>query len=151
MDTMRTIFLYGTAFLMPVLLKIEGTISLVKLIVGEDNNMTGFEIFETVSLPIAFVGVFWYFDRRFKKTKKELTTYIDTHRKDSHEITMMLALISDRRDKHIKKCIQAGKIIDEPMSWLTSEEKRLHQTYADERRQTIEKIFKSLSSDNYSV
>lgn len=102
------------------------------------------KIIQLVALPFFFLGVFWYFDKRFRSIRQDLKNYSEILREDAHEIDMYLSLASERKSKYLYNCIKANRILPEPEKWLTEEEERLHKSKSKKRNKILKQINKRL-------
>ncbi len=146
-DSTKTIISYVITFFSPILLKIEGFISLYQQLTNTKTTMTTLQIFELIALPFFFLGVFWYFDKKFKTIKQDLKTQSEILRDDSHEIDMYLSTVQNRKTQYLYDCIKANAILPEPKKWMTEEEERLHSKNSNERAEIIESINERLSKN----
>lgn len=131
---------YVLTFLSPILLKIEGFISLGTQILTKEHTMNTFEMFELIALPFFFLGVFWYFDKRFKSIRKDLQSQSEILREDAHEIDMYILTATKRREQYLYDCIKAGHLLPSPEKWLTNEEERLHASNSNKRDEILNEI-----------
>jgi hypothetical protein len=107
-------------------------------------DMDILKIIELISLPFFFLGVFIYFDRRFRQIRKDLQSQSETLRDDAHEIDMYLSTLQNRKSKYLYDCIKANKILPEPKKWMTAEEERMHETNSKKRSKLLKEITKRL-------
>lgn len=144
----KTTFLtYLLSFISPTLLKIEGFISLYQQIFNTQKTMNTLQIFELIALPFFFLGVFWYFDRKFKSIKEDLKKQSEILREDAHEIDMFLSTIQNRKTQYLYNCFKSNTILPEPKSWITNEEDRLHTENSDKRQELLDVINKRLEKN----
>ena len=151
MKTFKIIIKYLTTFLAPTLLKVGSYIGLIKNVFGLKTNdefsMNGYEIFELIATPFFFLGVFIYFEKKFSKNKEDIKSLIEKNREDSHEMDMFFANLEKRKRSYLYDCFKTGKILPEPKSWITDEEKRLYSKQFKDREKEIEMLNKSLSEE----
>lgn len=146
-ESRTTIITYLFSFISPILLKIEGFISLYQQIFNTKKTMNTLEIFELLALPFFFLGVFVYFDKKFKSIKQDLKNQSEILREDAHEITMYLSTSQNRKMKYMYDCINSNKILPEPNSWITKEEERLHTDNSEKREKLLNSINERLSKN----
>ncbi|MBK7128240.1 MAG: hypothetical protein IPM74_12565 [Crocinitomicaceae bacterium] len=129
---------------------INGVLSMIDRAFKHDKS-TSIMGFDLVLLIFSLVGVFWivyYLMSKIEKIKSELLiqkSHIETHRDDSHEITMMLTTIQNRKNDYVLACLKSGKILNEPKSWLTADESRLYRSNSERMKKILIDNDKKLS------
>jgi hypothetical protein len=146
-DSKKTITAYFLSFISPILLKLEGFISLYQQLFNTKSTMNTLQIFELIALPFFFLGVFWYFDKKFKAIKEDLKNQSQILRDDSHEIDMYLSTVNNRKAQYLYNCIKSNAILPEPEKWMTKEEERLHSKNSNERAEILESINERLNKN----
>ena len=121
---MKKIIGYAVFFLSPALIKLESYLSLFEIL-NKQNKMTSLEILELIALPFLFLGVFIYFDNRFKKQKNYVIRYIDKIIEYDRVTNEMLGEVTKRRLKYLYISIVKGKALPDKSKWLTKYEIKL--------------------------
>ena len=105
-----------------------------------NTDMDILKLIQLIALPFFFLGVFIYFDRKFKAISKDLRKQSKLLREDSAEIDMYLSTVQNRKMEYLYNCLKTNTILPEPKEWLTSEEERLHSDNSEKRQKLLDSI-----------
>lgn len=133
---------YPIVFLSPALLNIEGYISLYQTIFKK-SCMNGIEIFELIALPVFFLGIYIYYNRRFDKQKKAIMKYAKKLSDADNKIIEAYSEICSRKTEYLYECIESNQILPEP-NYINDYTLGLLKDWAKETDNDIAKIEKKL-------
>jgi len=141
---MKNFYSYSVFFLSPILIRIESYLSLYFILFYKTGKtMNGLEIFELIALPFFFLGIFIYFNNRFKNQKKKVLEYTDNAISFEELVDDMFNVVNDRKRQYLFDCLKSGKILKEP-KYLTDFEKKLMDEKAEKLDKEVNNIKKIL-------